>query len=65
MMRSRIFPALAVVAISCIVGAPASSQSLSAGVDPALYEGMRYRMVGPFRGGRVTAVAGVPEDLHA
>jgi len=65
MMRSRIFPALAVVAISCIVGAPASSQSLSAGVDPALYEGMRYRMVGPLRGGRVTAVTGFRDDLHA
>lgn len=32
--------------------------------DPALYEGMKYRMVGPYRGGRVTAVAGVPSDPH-
>jgi photosystem II stability/assembly factor-like uncharacterized protein len=28
--------------------------------DPALYEGMRWRLVGPFRGGRVSGVAGVP-----
>jgi photosystem II stability/assembly factor-like uncharacterized protein len=30
------------------------------GVDPALFKGMTYRLVGPSRGGRVTAVAGVP-----
>ena len=65
MMHSRIAPALAVVVISCIAGAPASSQSSTPSVDPALYEGMRYRMVGPFRGGRVTAVAGFPDDMHA
>ncbi|MFQ5633620.1 MAG: WD40/YVTN/BNR-like repeat-containing protein, partial [bacterium] len=28
--------------------------------DPALYAGLDYRMVGPYRGGRVTAVAGTP-----
>ena len=28
--------------------------------DPALFSGMRWRMAGPFRGGRVLAVAGVP-----
>src|SRR5215471_19599878 len=27
--------------------------------DPALYAGMQWRMVGPFRAGRVSAVAGV------
>ncbi|HEX6909189.1 MAG TPA: hypothetical protein VF142_02290 [Longimicrobium sp.] len=33
-------------------------------VDSALYGGMRMRMVGPFRGGRATAVAGVAEQPH-
>ena len=28
--------------------------------DPALYNGLRYRLVGPSRGGRVTTVTGVP-----
>src|SRR5262245_18565499 len=28
----------------------------------ALLQGLRYRLVGPFRGGRVPAVAGVPND---
>lgn len=33
-------------------------------VDSALYGGMRMRMVGPFRGGRATAVAGIAEQPH-
>jgi photosystem II stability/assembly factor-like uncharacterized protein len=28
-------------------------------VDPALYSGLRWRMIGPFRGGRVNGVSGV------
>jgi photosystem II stability/assembly factor-like uncharacterized protein len=28
--------------------------------NPNLYSGMKWRLIGPFRGGRVTAVAGVP-----
>ena len=28
--------------------------------DPSLYSGLRWRMLGPFRGGRVDAVSGVP-----
>ena len=31
-------------------------------VDSALFKGLRYRMVGPNRGGRVTAVTGVPSE---
>ncbi|HYX70997.1 MAG TPA: hypothetical protein VE825_17815, partial [Terriglobales bacterium] len=37
--------------------APAAAQ-----VSPNLYSGMRWRMIGPFRAGRATAVAGVPGD---
>ncbi len=33
-------------------------------VDTALYGGMRYRMVGPFRGGRSTAVTGIVAKPH-
>jgi photosystem II stability/assembly factor-like uncharacterized protein len=29
-------------------------------VDPNLYSGLRWRMIGPFRGGRSNAVSGVP-----
>ena len=31
-------------------------------VDEALLKGMQYRLIGPFRGGRVLAVAGVAGD---
>src|ERR1041385_2054529 len=33
---------------------------LMAAVDSALFRGLRYRLVGPSRGGRVTTVTGVP-----
>ncbi|MBV9435619.1 MAG: hypothetical protein JOZ44_06185 [Acidobacteria bacterium] len=36
--------------------------SLFSQVDPSLYSGMRWRLVGPFRGGRSIAVAGVPSQ---
>ncbi len=32
--------------------------------DPSLYEGLKYRLVGPFRGGRSTTVVGVPAEPH-
>ena len=32
--------------------------------DQAQFKDMRYRMVGPARGGRVTAVTGVPSEPH-
>lgn len=33
-------------------------------VDPALYGALHWRMIGPFRGGRVDAVSGVPGRPH-
>src|SRR5437879_10615533 len=32
--------------------------------NPALWSGMRYRMIGPERGGRVTTVTGVPSQPY-
>ena len=32
--------------------------------DPAFLEAMEYRMIGPYRGGRVTAVAGIPDQPY-
>src|SRR5690348_8305507 len=32
------------------------------GVDPSLYGGLRWRCIGPFRGGRALAAAGVPGE---
>src|SRR5712692_2227463 len=42
---------------------PGSGQApLMAGVDPALFKGLKYRLIGPSRGGRVTTVTGVPSQ---
>jgi len=35
-----------------------------AAYSPALWSGMRYRLIGPERGGRVTAVTGVPSEPY-
>ena len=34
------------------------------GQNPALWSGLRYRMIGPERGGRVTAVTGVATEPY-
>ena len=39
-----------------------SAPVLAAGVDPALFQDLHWRSVGPFRGGRVLAVEGDPVD---
>ena len=31
-------------------------------VDPALFDSLHWRLIGPFRGGRVLAVTGVPGE---
>ena len=49
---------LAVVLLSMAVGGAALGQS----VPPALYAGLTWRLLGPFRGGRTVAVSGVPGD---
>ena len=41
-----------------ILAAPA----LAAPVNPALFQDLRWRLVGPFRGGRVLAVSGAPGE---
>jgi photosystem II stability/assembly factor-like uncharacterized protein len=33
-------------------------------VDPALFSGLKWREIGPFRGGRVAAVTGLPGDRN-
>src|SRR4029079_11961384 len=36
--------------------------AMMANVAPAFFKGMKYRLVGPSRGGRVTTVTGVPSQ---
>ena len=47
-----------ITGLLCGVGLPAIAQSVPEGA----YAAMRWRSIGPFRGGRVLAVAGVPGD---
>jgi len=44
------------VALLCVAA------SASADVDPSLFQDLHWRTIGPFRAGRVLAVAGVPGD---
>jgi len=53
MRDSRWFLILLIIAIFSVL--PADAQQ----PDPSLYSGLRWRMIGPFRGGRVNAVSGV------
>jgi len=53
LLRSRFLALFLLVAC-----AAAAAQS----VPPELFDGLRWRLIGPFRGGRAVAVAGVPGD---
>src|SRR5438445_10461101 len=44
-------------ALILIVSLPTAAQ-----VDPVLFQDLHWRLIGPFRGGRVLAVAGVPGE---
>ena len=62
---------LRLLALGALVlcGAPNPSHAqapagASTSVDPALFSSLRYRMIGPARGGRVTAVTGVIQEPH-
>src|SRR5579863_4335381 len=44
--------------VVCLAAATIAAQN----VDPGLLKTMRWRSIGPFRGGRVTAVAGVADQ---
>ena len=45
-----------IISSLALLAAPLAAQP----VDPALYSGMRWRQIGPFRAGRVSAVSGIP-----
>src|SRR5256714_8770072 len=51
----RLMVAATVAVLLCACGA-----ALAQPYDPGSYAGLRWRMIGPFRGGRVNAVSGVP-----
>src|SRR4051812_39703254 len=58
--RSLLF----VLAASTAATAMAQRLPPASALDAKLTGALQWRNVGPFRGGRVTAVAGVPQDEH-
>jgi photosystem II stability/assembly factor-like uncharacterized protein len=67
-LRGRCRPLLILSALT--LAPPTSTPSFAQGarvsgsetIDPALYSAMAYRMIGPYRGGRSTAVTGVVSE---
>ncbi|MGH2399174.1 MAG: hypothetical protein ACRDF6_04960, partial [bacterium] len=61
-LTSRPRAVLAAAALVVLAGAPFTETPTQAQpqnqIDPALYSGMRWRSIGPDRGGRSIAVAG-------
>ena len=66
MLRRTPLLVLAVLVFSAGTGPSLCAQPTSApaSVDPSLYRDLDFRMVGPTRGGRVTAVEGHPAHPH-
>ncbi len=61
MRAARLLARLALVVLAA--GAvPVVAQQNAPQVDPSLYSAMRWRLIGPHRAGRVSAVAGIPGD---
>ena len=62
MREIRLFLVFIMIAMLASVSSVAAQQP-----DPSLYSGLRWRMIGPFRAGRVNAVSGVvgqPETFY-
>jgi photosystem II stability/assembly factor-like uncharacterized protein len=65
MFTARRIPAVLLVAVLVAVAAPArvaTQTDPNTLVDPAHYQDLKWRSVGPHRGGRVTAIAGVRQQ---
>ena len=44
------------------LASPAEAEAPEQPLDPRFFETLKYRLVGPYRGGRVTAVTGISEE---
>ncbi len=59
---------LGVCVLSLLLALPewraSQARAVKTSVDPQLFNGLRYRSIGPARGGRVTALAGVRKQPH-
>ncbi|HUV12204.1 MAG TPA: glycosyl hydrolase, partial [Acidobacteriota bacterium] len=63
--RSRNAGLFSLVILLCLTALLATPESDDPNIvfNEALFKAMKYRHIGPFRGGRVTAVTGIPDDI--
>lgn len=54
---------LILLSVTLIISSHGQRKQTKTGITPQLYESMAYRNIGPFRGGRVTTVEGLPNDI--
>ena len=62
MNRARAARGFAVLSFLFLAGATQIAAHAAQPIGPAYYDAMRWRLIGPFRGGRTVAVAGVPSQ---
>jgi photosystem II stability/assembly factor-like uncharacterized protein len=64
--RPNLFRPIVPLSLVLALVAPAGARAAAPrpAVDPALFEGMKWREVGPYRGGRVATVTGLPGDRN-
>jgi photosystem II stability/assembly factor-like uncharacterized protein len=63
MLRRNVLPAAALIAVLAAANAPfLESQAVAPETSGDLFKDMDWRLIGPFRGGRAVAVAGIPGD---
>lgn len=61
-VRTLLFWVLIVMFLGSVPVIVPDDQAENAVFSPALFQDMKYRCIGPSRGGRVTAVAGIPSE---
>jgi photosystem II stability/assembly factor-like uncharacterized protein len=62
MTARRCLISFVLVVIAQFSSVSSSAQQNPQSIDPSLYSAMRWRLLGPYRAGRVTAVAGISGD---
>ena len=62
--QTRLFAGCSVALLLALVPGASRSHGQESGLPSSLFSGLHWRMIGPFRGGRVDAVSGVPGRPH-
>jgi photosystem II stability/assembly factor-like uncharacterized protein len=60
LFRRPVYSAILVCLLTFVVALITNAQQPAPQIDPKTYGGMKWRLIGPFRGGRAIAVTGVP-----